>query len=145
MKGPSYGQAARLHLVVLVNGWRKKRIFPRKRGKICKSHVSGFMSSITESQEAAGSGASASDIDFAREAKLALKAELERRGLTYKDLAGQMCAVGFTETPKSVAEKIGKGRFQFSFFLQCFYALGVDVVRVHVPARPDISIDLSRL
>ncbi|WP_419539469.1 DUF6471 domain-containing protein [Paraburkholderia bengalensis] len=115
-----------------------------RKNRAFSSHLS-YMSSSARSQDSAEVIGHETVVDFSREAKLALRAELERRQLTYKDLAARMCEVGFRETPKSVAEKIGKGRFQFAFFLQCFYALGVDVVRIHIPSRPDIAVELARL
>lgn len=66
--------------------------------------------------------------DWAREAKGILRAELERRGVTYKKLARLMLDVQIHETERSLANKISRGSFSFVFFLQVMRVLGVSSV-----------------
>lgn len=74
-------------------------------------------------------------IDWNREAKRLLRAELVRRQVGYKQLAVLLEGLGVEETERSIANKISRGAFTFSFFLQCMKALG----------RPAVHIDLTDL
>lgn len=62
---------------------------------------------------------------WALEAKGILRAELGRRGVTYKKLAKLMQAAQIHETERSLANKISRGSFSFVFFLQVMRVLGV--------------------
>ena len=64
-------------------------------------------------------------LDWSLEAKRILRAEIERRGVTYKRLARLMQAAGLHETERSLANKISRGMFSFVFFLQVMRVLGV--------------------
>ncbi len=70
--------------------------------------------------------------DWDTEAKLLLKAELARRGISYKVLVSKLAAVGVTETEGAIANKISRGKFSMAFFLQCMNAIGVTDVSVSV-------------
>lgn len=71
------------------------------------------------------------------EAKRILKAELARRGLTYKALAVRLDAIGVRDEERAIANRISRGKFQFTFFLQCMRAIGVEQVDVrHRPSEP---------
>ncbi|MGC3965157.1 MAG: DUF6471 domain-containing protein [Rhodocyclaceae bacterium] len=59
------------------------------------------------------------------EAKGILKAELQRRGVTYAKLARLMQANAMHETERSLANKISRGSFSFVFFLQVMRVLKV--------------------
>ncbi|WP_341318708.1 DUF6471 domain-containing protein [Paraburkholderia sp. IMGN_8] len=72
-------------------------------------------------------------IDWNREAKRLLRAELVRRQIGYKQLAVLLEGLGVEETERSIANKISRGAFTFVFFLQCMKAL----------RRPAIHIDLT--
>ena len=70
------------------------------------------------------------EIDWKDEARRVIKAELARSGVTYKELAVLLAKTGVAETEKSIANKINRGAFSFSFFLQSMKALGIDTVRL---------------
>jgi hypothetical protein len=64
------------------------------------------------------------------EAERLLKAELARKGVTYKVLATKLAAIGVTDTESAIANKINRGKFQMVFFMQCMKAIGVDTVSI---------------
>ncbi|MDP2787988.1 MAG: DUF6471 domain-containing protein [Pseudomonadota bacterium] len=66
-------------------------------------------------------------------ARLILKAEIVRRGMTYDRLAERMQAMGLAETPRAIANKMSRGTFSFVFFLQCMRALEATTVTLAVP------------
>lgn len=72
-------------------------------------------------------------IDWEEEAKLVLKAELARTGVSYKVLVARLEEMGVSDSTSAVASRITRGRFSFVFFLQCMRALGVD--NVHLGMR----------
>ncbi len=59
-----------------------------------------------------------------------LKAELKKRGLSYKDLAEKLTAIGVPETDRNLANKISRGGFTAAFFIQCLVAIGCTVLRL---------------
>jgi len=63
-------------------------------------------------------------------AKGLLKAELKRRGITYQELAEKLAAVGITETPENIANKISRGKFSAVFLMQCLEVIGCQTVRL---------------
>lgn len=65
---------------------------------------------------------------WTQEAKGILRAEIERRGVTYKRLARLMAAANLHETERSLANKISRGTFSFVFFLQVMRVLGVQAI-----------------
>lgn len=67
---------------------------------------------------------SAADKQWEAEAKRILKAELARHGLTYKMLVNRLAALGIKDDDKAIANRISRGKFQFTFFLQCMRAIG---------------------
>ncbi|SDP92905.1 hypothetical protein SAMN05216303_11135 [Rhodoferax sp. OV413] len=67
-----------------------------------------------------------------REAKLLLKGELARRGISYKVLVVKLKVLGVTDTEGAIANKISRGTFSMTFFLQCMNAIGVTDVSVAV-------------
>jgi hypothetical protein len=62
-----------------------------------------------------------------------LKAELKRRGLTYADLVALLAAQGVVETEANLRNKISRGSFTASFFLQCLVAIGCEYVQLKAP------------
>lgn len=66
--------------------------------------------------------------DWEDEAKGLLKAELARQGVTYKMLVKRLEAIGVTDEERAIANRISRGKFAFTFFLQCMRALGVEYV-----------------
>lgn len=62
---------------------------------------------------------------WTHEAKGILRAELDRRGVTYAKLAKLLQERGIAETPRSLANKVSRGTFSFVFFLQVMRVLSV--------------------
>jgi hypothetical protein len=75
-------------------------------------------------------------------ARLILKAEIVRRGMTYDRLAERMQAMGLAETPRAIANKMSRGTFSFVFFLQCMRALEATTVTLAVP---DVKLPTMRV
>jgi hypothetical protein len=69
--------------------------------------------------------------EYEARAKNLLKAELKRRGVTYRDLAEKLAAIGVQETERNLNNKISRGGFTAAFFLQCLDAIGARDVRLH--------------
>lgn len=63
-------------------------------------------------------------------ARKLLRAQLDSKDMTYKLLSRALLKVGVDEEPKVLANKIARGTFSLSFFLQCMRALDIDVVRL---------------
>ncbi|OWW20768.1 DUF6471 domain-containing protein [Noviherbaspirillum denitrificans] len=78
-------------------------------------------------------------MDWQIEAKRLLRAEMVRMGVSVNDLAEALASVGMDESPKSLAVKISRGKFQLAFFLQCMSALGVESVTVTLPKSKPTS------
>ena len=57
-------------------------------------------------------------------AKNLLKGELNRRGVTYRQLAEKLGDMGIQETERNLNNKISRGGFTAGFFLQCLSAIG---------------------
>lgn len=64
------------------------------------------------------------DKAYQERAKALLKAELKKRGLTYKELADRLRASGTPEAEANIANKISRGGFSAAYFLQCLEAIG---------------------
>lgn len=59
-----------------------------------------------------------------------LKAELKRRNVSYKQLAEQLEAVGIHETERNINNKISRGGFSATFFVQVLVAIGVKTLHL---------------
>ena len=70
------------------------------------------------------------DIDWTARAKNLLKAELKRRGVSYRELADKLTALGIPETERNIANKISRGGFTAAFMLQCMAAIGTQTLRL---------------
>ena len=70
--------------------------------------------------------------EWTEHAKNLLKAELQRRGISYKSLADKLKADGINETYNSINNKMSRGTFSFVFALQCFKVIGAEEIRVSV-------------
>lgn len=71
----------------------------------------------------------------AADVKAILKAELKRRGLTYADLVERLAQQGITETEANLRNKISRGAFTATFFMQCLIAAGCEAVQITLPKR----------
>lgn len=58
-------------------------------------------------------------LDWNKESKQLLRAELVRRGITYEKLADLLSKINVTETKASIDSKMSRGTFSAAFFLQC--------------------------
>lgn len=63
--------------------------------------------------------------EYETRAKNLLKAELKRKGLSYKDLAERLAAIGVSENERNLNNKISRGGFTAAFLLQALDAIGV--------------------
>jgi len=70
------------------------------------------------------------DAEAAAQAKNILKAELKRRGMTYRDLVEKLGEAGIQETERNLTNKIARGTFTAAFFVQCLKAIGATTVRL---------------
>ena len=68
--------------------------------------------------------------EFETRAKNLLKAELKRRGLTYKQLAERLAEIGVQETERNLNNKISRGGFTAAFMLQALTAIGATTLRI---------------
>lgn len=59
-----------------------------------------------------------------------LKAELKRRGVSYRELAEKLTAMGIAESERNIANKIARGGFTAAFFVQCLVAVGATTLRL---------------
>lgn len=66
------------------------------------------------------------------EAKRLLKAELVRRGITFKELSDRLATVGVRENARQLTNKVNRGTFSAAFFLKVMRAIEAS------------SVDLSR-
>jgi len=64
--------------------------------------------------------------DWNKEATAILKAQLSRKNMRYHDLARLLKDIGIDENQNTIATKMSRGSFSFSFFLQCMFVLGVN-------------------
>lgn len=59
-----------------------------------------------------------------------LKAELKRRGVSYRELADKLGERGIHETERNLANKLSRGGFSAAFFVQCLLAIGCTSLRL---------------
>ncbi|WP_323588474.1 DUF6471 domain-containing protein [Aliarcobacter butzleri] len=59
-----------------------------------------------------------------------LKSILTRRNIKYYELAIKLKEMGIEETQGSISNKISRGTFSFTFFMQCMEALGIKEIRL---------------
>jgi hypothetical protein len=70
--------------------------------------------------------------NWEQKAKGLLKSELKKRGLTYLQLSEKLAAVGITETPENIANKISRGKFSAVFLIQCLEVVGCHTLRLEI-------------
>lgn len=59
-----------------------------------------------------------------------LRAELMGRGMSYAGLVDALARIGVEETEASIKNKVSRGRFPLTFFLQAMVAIGEGWVRI---------------
>lgn len=72
-----------------------------------------------------GSDMKANETEWQSRAKNLLKAELKRRGVSYRELAEKLEALGVHDSERNIANKISRGGFTAVFLLQCLEAANV--------------------
>ena len=65
----------------------------------------------------------ATEVEWRAQAAQILKAELSRHGVKYAELRERLAALGIEESYGGLATKINRGKFSFTFFLQCMQTL----------------------
>ncbi|WP_419953370.1 DUF6471 domain-containing protein [Methylobacterium sp.] len=66
----------------------------------------------------------ANETEWQARAKNLLKAELKRKGVSYRELVEKLAPLGVEETERNIANKISRGGFTAVFLLQCLEAIG---------------------
>jgi hypothetical protein len=61
-----------------------------------------------------------------------LKAELKRKGVSYKDLVDRLALIGVQEAEPNIRNKLARGKFTAVFFFQVMVAIGADVITVRL-------------
>lgn len=70
------------------------------------------------------------DKEWADRVKGILKAELKRRNISYRQLAERLEALGVHDSERNINNKISRGGFSATFFVQCLIAIGVRELRL---------------
>ena len=71
-----------------------------------------------------------SDEEWKEYAKGLLKAEIARKNLSLIDVARKLDAMGISETPQNISNKINRGTFGAIFMLQILKAVGCKEIRL---------------
>lgn len=74
------------------------------------------------------------------EASGILKSLLARESMTYKALALRLERMGLVVNPRQLRNKINRGTFSFTFFLQCLHVLGHTEGNFHLKAPPQPAL-----
>lgn len=74
--------------------------------------------------------------DWSQRAKRILKAEMQRRGVSYKELAETLRerGAGAGANEANIRNQINRGGFSAGFFIECCLAMGSYVVRLGEPS-----------
>ena len=59
-----------------------------------------------------------------------LKSELAKAGIGYEELIKRLAVFGIEESYKGIANKINRGAYSFTFFMQCMKALNIQTIRL---------------
>jgi len=70
------------------------------------------------------------NVEYETRAKNLLKAELKRKGITYRQLAEKLAEIGVQETERNLNNKISRGGFTAAFLLQCLEAIGCEFLHL---------------
>lgn len=70
------------------------------------------------------------DIDKPTEPAALLARELQRRGITHRDLAQRLTQLGVPTTEREIAERISGAALTASLFAQCCEAMGAPVINL---------------
>jgi hypothetical protein len=72
----------------------------------------------------------ATDAEWQMRARNLVKAELKRRGVSYKELADRLEGMGIHDTERNISNKLSRGTFTAVFLLQVMTAIGATEVRL---------------
>lgn len=77
------------------------------------------------------------DNEWAQRAKRILKAEMQRRGVSYKDLAEMLRArgAGSSANEANIRNQVNRAGFSAGFFIECCLAMGSYLVRLGEPGE----------
>lgn len=70
------------------------------------------------------------EIDWTARVKNLLKSELKRKGVSYRELAEKLTAMGSPDTERNIANKISRGGFTGAFLIQALTAAGCESLRL---------------
>ncbi len=70
------------------------------------------------------------DKEWQDRVKNTLKAELKRKGVSYRQLVEKLEAMGIHETETNINNKISRGGFSAVFLVQCLSAIGCSSLRL---------------
>ena len=70
------------------------------------------------------------EAEWADDVKRLLRSEMTRRGVTYEELSTRLAAIGVSDTPVNLRNKVARGRFSAMFLIQCLDALGARTIRL---------------
>jgi hypothetical protein len=70
------------------------------------------------------------DRDWVAYTKGLLRAEMVKRGINYKGLVEKLAAIGISESEANLRNKISRGGFTASFFVQCLISMGCTNIRL---------------
>lgn len=68
--------------------------------------------------------------DWEKAARALLRAEMLRHSISYKELSKRLEKIDVKEHEKQLMNKVARGKFSFSFLLQCMSVIGVEIVRI---------------
>lgn len=69
------------------------------------------------------------ETEWETKAKGILRAEMARRGLTYKQLVERLGEIGVKEDEHNLRNKVARGKFTAAFMLACMEAIGAKEIR----------------
>lgn len=75
-------------------------------------------------------GYKVSDEEWKEYAKGLIKAEIARKNISLIDLSKKLEAMGISETPQNISNKINRGTFGAIFMLQILKAVGCKEIRL---------------
>jgi hypothetical protein len=68
--------------------------------------------------------------DWQAKVKRLLRAELSRAGVSYRELAERLRAIGVDENERNLANKVSRGGFTAAFFFQCMQAINCRTIHL---------------
>ena len=59
-----------------------------------------------------------------------IKSELVRKGIDYPELSMRLKRFGIKDGASNINSKINRGKFSFTFFLQCMHVINTETVNI---------------